>query len=98
MSQPPPYQPPSQFRPAAGAYTCPKCAGPMRTFDRNGVHLEQCDSCRGVFLDYGELENLLQLENRFAEHPAPPTYGPGWGSHGGHHYRRKGFGRLFFSS
>jgi Zn-finger nucleic acid-binding protein len=70
----------------------------MRTYNRNGVYIEQCDSCRGVFLDFGELENLLQLENRFVQQPPPQSYGPGWGNHGGHHYRRKGFGGLFFSS
>ena len=80
---------------------CPKCAGVMRTYERNGVHLEQCDSCRGIFLDFGELESLTQLENRFT--PAPPPqqgygYGPQWGNHGGQRYRKGGFGRLFFSS
>ena len=39
-------------------YTCPKCHGTMRTFDRNGVHVEQCGSCRGIFLDFGELDRL----------------------------------------
>jgi Zn-finger nucleic acid-binding protein len=86
----------------------------MRTYDRNGVHIEQCESCRGIFLDLGELENLNALESRFAQQPPPAPgygqghgghgghggqqYGPGWGSHGGHRYRKKGFGGLFFSS
>jgi Zn-finger nucleic acid-binding protein len=84
---------------------CPKCAGVMRTYERNGVHLEQCDSCRGIFLDFGELESLTQLENRFTSAPPPqPGYGPGygqgpaWGQHGNQRYRKGGFGRLFFSS
>ena len=37
------------------AMHCPKCRGVMRTYTRNGVHIEQCDNCRGIFLDYGEL-------------------------------------------
>lgn len=99
MSQPPfpPYEPAS--------LTCPKCGGSMRTYDRNGVHIEQCATCRGVFLDFGELEHLTQLENRFLSQPAPapgpahtPQWGPDWGYQGGHRYRRKGFGSLFFSS
>lgn len=81
---------------------CPKCAGVMHTYERNGVHLEQCDSCRGIFLDFGELEALTQLENRFAAPPPPrqhqQNYGPAWGNHHGKHYRKGGFGRLFFSS
>lgn len=73
----------------------------MRTVDRNGIHIEQCLNCRGVFLDFGELENITQLEARFAAAPPPAPgygYGPEWGQRGGHHYRRKGMGGLFFSS
>ncbi|MQA27574.1 MAG: hypothetical protein GEU94_19415 [Micromonosporaceae bacterium] len=79
---------------------CPKCDGMMRTYNRGGVHIEQCDKCRGVFLDYGELEHLNQLEG--APPPPPPAAGygaPGWGHQGGHgHYRKRGFGRMLFSS
>lgn len=86
---------------------CPKCAGLMKTYERNGVHLEQCDTCRGIFLDFGELESLTQMENRYAAAPPPQSgyvqqpgygYGPEWGHRGGKHYRKPGFGRLFFSS
>jgi Zn-finger nucleic acid-binding protein len=100
----PPYEPPKHpGSPNVGnTLLCPKCAGVMSTYERNGVHLEQCDTCRGIFLDFGELEALSQLENRFAAAPPPQQqgygYGPAWGSHGGHRYRKGGFGRLFFSS
>ena len=84
------------------SYTCPKCGGSMRTVDRNSVHIEQCLNCRGVFLDFGELENISQLEARFSAAPPPPQqgygYGPEWGHRGGHNYRRTGLGRVFFSS
>ena len=53
MTQPPPYQPYQGSDAAAGQLTCPKCRGTMRTYERNGIHLEQCDTCRGVFLDVG---------------------------------------------
>ena len=43
--------------------TCPKCHGPMRTYERNGVHVDQCTECRGIFLDRGELERLIDAEN-----------------------------------
>jgi len=112
----PPYQPPPPPTSGAGnTLLCPKCAGVMKTYERNGVHLEQCDSCRGIFLDFGELESLTQMENRFAQAVPPPMpapqqgygygesgygggYGPGWGHRGNKHYRKQGFGRLFFSS
>ena len=86
---------------APAGYTCPKCGGSMRTVDRNGIHIEQCLNCRGVFLDFSELENITQLEARFVASPPPQPgygYGPDWGHRGGKHYRRGGLGGLFFSS
>ena len=43
--------------------TCPKCHGAMRTYERNGVHVDQCTECRGIFLDRGELDRLIDAEN-----------------------------------
>ncbi|GGO82557.1 TFIIB-type zinc ribbon-containing protein [Wenjunlia tyrosinilytica] len=80
---------------------CPKCHALMQTYNRNGVQIEQCSGCRGIFLDYGELEALTRLESQWVQQapPAaapPPAYpgnaapaGPAWGAvHGGHqgHY------------
>lgn len=31
----------------------------MHTFDRDGIHLEQCQNCRGIYIDNGELEQIL---------------------------------------
>lgn len=44
--------------------TCPKCGGDMRTYERNGVVVDQCTECRGIFLDRGELERLVDAEGR----------------------------------
>ncbi|WP_454295908.1 TFIIB-type zinc ribbon-containing protein [Salana multivorans] len=97
----PRYEPYVSDAPPAG-HTCPKCVGSMRTVDRNGVHIEQCTSCRGVFLDYGELEHVIALESRVAATPPPAAadYGPGpeWGRRDGRRYRRGGLAGLFFSS
>jgi Zn-finger nucleic acid-binding protein len=49
--------------------TCPKCHGLMRTYERSGVTVDQCGDCRGIFLDRGELEHLVDAELRFN---APP--------------------------
>ncbi|MGE3663373.1 MAG: zf-TFIIB domain-containing protein [Pseudonocardia sp.] len=59
---------------------CPECQGRMHTVDRQGLHIEQCDRCRGIFLDHGELEQMLVAEQRFygggyADSPRP--YGRG---------------------
>ncbi|MHB1569970.1 MAG: TFIIB-type zinc ribbon-containing protein [Solirubrobacteraceae bacterium] len=34
----------------------------MRTYERNGVVVDQCRECRGIFLDRGELEQLVDAE------------------------------------
>jgi uncharacterized protein len=50
----------------------------MRTVDRQGIHIDQCDGCRGIFLDRGELEGILQAEQRYAAAAvAPPPYQAG---------------------
>ncbi|PRH75644.1 zf-TFIIB domain containing protein [Streptomyces solincola] len=90
---------------------CPKCHAPMHTYNRNGVQIEQCSGCRGIFLDYGELEALTRMESQWVQQapPAPPApqaypaagHAPAWGAphHGhGHHGHHRGFGRMLFSS
>ncbi|MGW2657653.1 TFIIB-type zinc ribbon-containing protein [Streptomyces sp. NPDC001478] len=92
---------------------CPKCHAPMHTYNRNGIQIEQCSGCRGIFLDYGELETLTRIEAQWSQQapPAPPAQqgypaapAPAWGApqhHGGHHgghYRHKSFGHMLFSS
>ncbi len=42
--------------------TCPKCMGQMRQYERGGVTVDQCTECRGIFLDRGELERLVDAE------------------------------------
>jgi uncharacterized protein len=43
---------------------CPKCGSDMRRYERNGVVIDQCTECRGIFLDRGELEHLMDAEGR----------------------------------
>ena len=55
----------------------------MRTVDRLGVHIEQCDGCRGIFLDRGELEQIAAAEQN-PNAAAPPAYQPDpYAVHGG---------------
>ena len=44
---------------ATATVICPKCGGEMRTYERSGVQVDQCAECRGIFLDRGELEQLI---------------------------------------
>ena len=42
---------------------CPKDEGTMLVaVDRNGVTVDACPRCRGVWLDRGELDKLIDLE------------------------------------
>ena len=51
---------------------CPKCQGRMRTYERSGVTVDQCTECRGIFLDRGELERLVDAEQGWQRSdPAP---------------------------
>lgn len=39
---------------------CPRCeTSTLRETDRDGVAIDQCPDCRGVWLDRGELEKLV---------------------------------------
>jgi hypothetical protein len=56
---------------------CPKCQGLMRTYERSGVTVDQCSDCRGIFLDRGELERLVDAEQGWqSSHPATPAREP----------------------
>ena len=51
---------------------CPKCQGLMRTYERSGITVDQCGDCRGIFLDRGELERLVDAEQGWQRsHSAP---------------------------
>jgi uncharacterized protein len=41
--------------------TCPVCQGAMRELNKEGVLIDVCTQCRGVWLDRGELEKLSNL-------------------------------------
>ncbi|GBD40788.1 hypothetical protein HRbin39_00157 [bacterium HR39] len=53
---------------------CPNCAEGMREVERHGVRIDVCPKCRGVWLDRGELEKLLEAAAAGAGGDAP---GPG---------------------
>jgi Zn-finger nucleic acid-binding protein len=38
---------------------CPNDDAPMQTLERAGVQFDMCPTCRGVWLDRGELEKLM---------------------------------------
>jgi Zn-finger nucleic acid-binding protein len=48
----------------------------MRQYERSGIHVDQCTECRGIFLDRGELEGLVDAELRWAQTAAPAQAAP----------------------
>lgn len=58
---------------------CPNDNAAMQTLDRNGVQFDMCPTCRGVWLDRGELEKLMAAaaeDGRASATPAAPAYAP----------------------
>ena len=46
---------------------CPKCAVTLAVSDRQGVEIDYCPQCRGVWLDRGELDKVIERASRFEE-------------------------------
>lgn len=62
---------------------CPVCPdSTLLMSDRQGVEIDYCPACRGVWLDRGELDKLMQLGARhdaaYAQ-SAPPSNPSGYG-------------------
>lgn len=58
---------------------CPVCDDKMREVEKYGVTMDICPGCKGVWLDRGELDkiiNLVQQEETSAPGPAPASPQP----------------------
>lgn len=51
---------------------CPNDNSSMQSIQRSGVEFDMCPTCRGVWLDRGELEKLMAAESAPAADVAPP--------------------------
>ena len=87
---------------------CPVCRVDLMMTDRQGVEIDYCPKCRGVWLDRGELDKIIE---RSAAQEAPPPraaeYRPvesrgsyrddGYGhrGHGKPHKRKSLLGEIF---
>jgi Zn-finger nucleic acid-binding protein len=80
---------------------CPNCKVDLVTSDRQGVEIDYCPKCRGVRLDRGELDKIIEKSlaseppAKTARHPqqrpaaGPPYYQGGEGDEGGYYGRRR---------
>jgi uncharacterized protein len=83
---------------------CPLCKTSLTMSERQGIEIDYCPSCRGVWLDRGELDKILERSagqpGAVSSQPPPqqqqPWNGPPPQQHHGHdpryrHKRRKSF-------
>ena len=53
---------------------CPVCTSVNLVMsDRQGVEIDYCPECRGVWLDRGELDKILERSAQQASAPSPQT-------------------------
>jgi len=79
-----------------GGMLCPVCEVPLSMADRQGVEIDFCPQCRGVWLDRGELDKII--ERSAAEMPPPRSAAPERGydaprGHSGGHGKHGGYGK-----
>ncbi len=81
---------------------CPVCREPLGPVQRAGIEIDVCPRCRGVWLDRGELQKLLDREA--GRYPPGGDEDDSWdddrrrypGQHGHPPPQKKGFfGRMF---
>ena len=49
---------------------CPVCDEKLRTVERYGVEIDICPGCKGIWLDRGELDKILEAEKAGGFAPA----------------------------
>ncbi len=68
--------------------TCPRCNVSLIIADRQGVEIDHCPQCRGIWLDRGELDVLIekttQTMNRNDDLDGGDPYKRSFDSHHGH--------------
>lgn len=50
---------------------CPRCRVDLLMTDRQGIEIDYCPKCRGVWLDRGELDKIIERSAQYA-----PTIDP----------------------
>jgi len=63
---------------------CPNCHVDLVMSDRNGVEIDYCPRCRGVWLDRGELDKIIERTDNRAQGGRDDQRRP----HEEHHYER----------
>ena len=77
---------------SAAGMPCPVCRVSLVMSERQGVEIDYCPQCRGVWLDRGELDKIIERSAREAPAAAPaqkpsftqPQYDHGYNAPYGH--------------
>ena len=56
---------------AVSAMLCPVCHVGLSMTDRQGVEIDYCPQCRGVWLDRGELDKIIERSGTATAAPPP---------------------------
>jgi len=67
---------------------CPNCNIKLHMTQRNDVEIDYCPDCRGVWLDRGELDKIIERSSI----SAPPTSNPSLSGLFGKSDNRQGYG------
>jgi len=51
---------------------CPIDGSDLVMTERQGIEIDYCQKCRGVWLDRGELDKIIDRAQPTAQQPAPP--------------------------
>lgn len=46
---------------------CPRCETALSISDRQGIEIDFCPQCRGVWLDRGELDKIVERASRYVD-------------------------------
>lgn len=73
---------------------CPVCQVPLIMTERAGVEIDYCPKCRGVWLDRGELDKIVEQSSTRQSERYPEERERGERDHeGSGHNQEKGKGR-----
>jgi len=69
----------------------------MMLSNKNGVEIDHCPRCKGVWLDRGELEKITSMQNKYNDdHYRKYHYGRDYDDDDDYYYRRKHKKKSFF--
>nr|WP_232375906.1 zf-TFIIB domain-containing protein [Mesorhizobium comanense] len=59
-------------QPRATGMLCPHCRVDLVMADRQGVEIDYCPRCRGIWLDRGELDKIIERSAAYEVSPPAP--------------------------